>query len=413
MRGLRLALMLVRLAGRNVLRNRSRSALTFGAIFLGVALTLTLTGFGNGLSQLMIDDVVQGKVGGVQIHRRGYSAERDNQPLRLDLPDDPALLARISAVPGVLAVAPRLVFGGMVSNGDVATMFVGRGIDPAREYQALPWETRNIEGQPITAGAPHAGVAGAELAAGLGVAGGGTLILQATTRGGQQNAMDLDVTGRLTNGNVFESKRFVNVPLSFAQELVRMPGRATEYVVRVADPGRSADVAAALRTALGPDYEVDTWRTLVPALSDVITVQRIVMATVSAVFLVIVVFGVMNTMIMSVVERTREIGTMMALGMARGRIALLFLLEAALLATIGAGAGAAVARTVVALAERAGGFVMAPPGNPAGHATLIPVVPAQIVALAVAASITGALLAALYPSWRATKLRPVEALRAV
>src|SRR5437667_290931 len=121
----------LRLAARNVLRNRSRSALTLGALFFGVLLTVLLAGFGNGLGVLMVNDIVNAKVGALTVHRKGYADQRDNQPLKLNLPQGGPFEARLRAVPGVAAVAPRLAFGGLISNGNDATMFVGRGLDPA------------------------------------------------------------------------------------------------------------------------------------------------------------------------------------------------------------------------------------------------------------------------------------------
>src|SRR3954452_6894880 len=136
----------VGLAARNVRRSRSRSALTLGALFFGVALTVLLAGFGNGLGVLMTNDIVNAKLGALTVHRKGYADQRDNQPLKLNLPQGGEFEARLRAVPGVAVVAPRLAFGGLISNGNDATMFVGRGVDPLREYQALPWARRDVDG---------------------------------------------------------------------------------------------------------------------------------------------------------------------------------------------------------------------------------------------------------------------------
>jgi putative ABC transport system permease protein len=104
---------------------------------------------------------------------------------------------------------------------------------------------------------------------------------------------------------------------------------------------------------------------------------------------------------------------MMALGVTRLRIGLLFLLEAAILATFGALAGAAAARGLVAGFTARGGFAMAAPGSRVARFNLVPIIPPTIITLAVVASILGALGAALYPAWKATRLRPVEALRTI
>ncbi len=407
-------LTLLRLAFRNIQRNRSRSALTLGAIFFGVAMTLVLSGFGNGLGVLMSNDVIRAKVGAIQIHRRGYADVRDNQPLKLDMPQSGALVDAIRAVPGVVAASPRIVFGGLVNNGRDGTMFVGRGVDPVGEYQALPWAGNDVQGTRITTGHRSGAVLGAELARALGAqVGSAALSVQASTQGGQQNALDLEVAGTVDNANAFESKRLMDVPLAYAQELLRMPGRVTEWVVGVADVRDIDGVAGALRAALGADYEIETWKVLRPNIADVIRFQSVIVGIVSVVFLVIVVFGVVNTMVMSVLERTREIGTMMAVGMRRARISLLFVIEAATLAVIGGGLGAAVARGVVWGLTASGGIKMAAPGQTVERYHLVPVIPDGVITTALLGAVAGAIVAALYPAWKAARLRPVEALRAL
>jgi putative ABC transport system permease protein len=404
---------LASLALRNLRRNRSRTALTLGAIFFGVAMTIVLAGFGNGLGVLITNDFVNGRTGALQVHRAGYGEMRDNEPLKFDMADHSAIEAAIRSTPGVGAVAARLVFGGLVNNGREGTMFLGVGVDPAREYLALPAAASDVAGSPIRRDTPTGAVAGAELARAMKVAPGGTLILQAATQAGQQNALDVDVVGTLENANAFESKRFIQVPLAFAQQLLRMPGKVTEYVVRVDDRDAIDDVAAAVRARLGSGYEVETWRQLRPQVADIIRFQQLVIGIISMVFLVIVIFGVVNTMAMSVLERTREIGTMMALGVRRARISALFLLEAAVLATAGSVLGVGFAQAFVALFTRAGGIHLAPPGSTVERWHLVPVVPAGIPRLAVIGAVLGAVVAALYPAWKAARLRPVEALRAV
>jgi putative ABC transport system permease protein len=402
------------LAARNVVRNGSRSALALGAIFFGVSLTVLVAAFNHGFIALEVNDVVKAKTGGIHVHLRGYADQKTNQPLKLNMPADGALERTMLAVPDVAAVAPRISFGGLVSNGREATMFVGRGVDPVKEYQALPWARREVQGKPIRADAPHAGVVGRELLQGLGSGMDGTLILQAATQAGRPNALDLDIGGTLAEtSNALDAKRLIHVPLAFAQALLDLRGRATEYVVRPRDGADLDQVAGALRAALGPGYEVDTWRAMRPDIVQQINFQRLILTIISTVFLVIVIFGVINTMLMSVFERTREIGTMMALGMRRASIGALLLLEAAVLAVLGGGGGAAVARVLVALSERAGGFLVAARGTLVARHHLVPIIPPGIVSAAVTGAVIGALLAALYPAWKATRLRPVEALTAV
>jgi putative ABC transport system permease protein len=400
---------LLTLALRNVARSKARSALTTGAITFGILMTLLLGALIHGMHRYLIDDTVKARVGALQVHRAGYFALRDRQPLKLDLEAGGALEAALLRVPGVAAVSPRLVFSGMLSNGGAATVFMAQGVDPERERQVLPWASQEVRGGRLSPEVPRGGLLSGELARALGVEPGATLTLQASTQGGKENVLDLEAVGTLEGNLLAQSKRMVYVPLAYAQELLRMPGRATEYVVAVHEGANVDEVATGLRAALGEGYEVRTWRELQPAVSEIIRIQRGVLLALGALFLLIAIFGVANTLLMSVMERTREIGTMMAVGVRRGRIAGLFLLEAAVQALLGGALGVAGAYALVALMVARGGVTL--PMGEGQSFTLLPEVAGYQVTIAVVAATVGAVLAALSPALRAARLRPVEALR--
>jgi putative ABC transport system permease protein len=400
---------LLMLAMRNVARSKARSALTTGAITFGILMTLLLGAFIHGTHRYLIDETMKSTVGALQVHHKGYFEQRDRQPLKLDLEEAGALEATLRQVPGVAAVTPRLVFSGLVSNGSSGTIFMAQGIDPEREKQVLPWASQQVRGTRLSAGTPRGALMSPELAAALGAAPGASLTLQATTKNGKENVLDVDVAGTLSGSLLAQSKRVLYVPLSFAQELLRMRGRATEYVVAVEEGADVDQVAAGLRAALGADYEVRTWRELQPALVEAIRIQRVVLLAIGALFLIIAIFGVANTLLMSVLERTREIGTMMAVGVRRGKIALLFVLEAVVQALLGAALGVGGAYGLVALAVVRGGFTLAV--DKTQTFTVIPEVAGYQVAIAVVATTVGASLAAVSPALRAARLRPVDALR--
>jgi putative ABC transport system permease protein len=401
---------LLTLAVRNVARSKARSAITTGAITLGILMTLLLGALIHGLHRYLIEDTVKGRVGALQVHRKGYFELRDRQPLKLDMEAGGEVEEELLRVPGVAAVSPRLVFSGMVSNGSSATLFLAQGVDPEREQRVLPWASQEVRGARLSREVPRGGLLSGELARALGVKPGSTLTLQATTQGGKENALDLDAVGTVEGNLLGQSKRMVYVPLGYAQELLRMPGRATEYVVAVHDEANVDEVAAGLRAALGDGYEVRTWSELQPSVSEIIRIQRGLLLAIGGLFLLIAIFGVANTLLMSVMERTREIGTMMAVGVRRGRIALLFLLEATLQALLGGVLGVGGAYGLVALMVSRGGLTL--PVGAGQSLTLLPAVAGYQVAITVGAATVGALLAALSPALRAARLRPVEALRA-
>jgi putative ABC transport system permease protein len=162
--------------------------------------------------------------------------------------------------------------------------------------------------------------------------------------------------------------------------------------------------------ALGPEYEVQTWKQLRPNVDDVVNFQRLILGAICSIFLVIAIIGVINTMLMSVLERTREIGTMMAVGMRRGRITELFLWEAAALALMGTVSGLSVALSIILTIASKGGVPANAPGSTAVY-HIIPAVPFGLLAPTILAAFFGTVLAGVYPSWRAARLNPVDALR--
>lgn len=400
---------LLTLAVRNVARSKARSAITTGAITFGILMTLLLGALIHGMHRYLIEDTVKGRMGALQIHRRGYLEERDRHPLALDLEAGDAFEQTVMRVPGVASISPRIIFSGLVSNGTTATLFTAQGVEPLRERQVLPLAFQEARGARLGPDTPRGALLSTELADALGVQPGATLSLQATTRSGRENVLDVDVVGALDSDLMGQGKRMIYVPLPYAQELLRMKGRATEYVVALHEGFPEEEVAARLRAELGADYEVHTWSELQPAVAEAIRIQLGILLAVGGLFLIIAVIGVINTLLMSVMERTREIGTMMAVGVRREKIAALFVLEAAVLALLGCGLGVAVAWALAAGVTSSGGL---PLTLREGRTFIFhPEVAGYQVAIAVTAATLGAVLAAAWPAWRAARLRPVEALR--
>lgn len=402
---------LIRLAFRNVLRNKSRAGFTVGAIGFGVLMTLLLGSFVLGLGNAMVDDVVEGKVGALQVHRKGYDDVRENQPLDLDFAQTGGVVDKVRQVPGVTGVAPHLVFSGLAANGAQSTMVVATGVDPAMELAVLPRVNQFLDGLPVDPAVANGAVFGKDLGDALGLKPGTGGTIQAAAKSGQQNALDFELRGTTNSGNAFESKRSIFVPLHWAQELLGMEGRITELVVSTAERGDVEAVAERVRAAVGPEYEVQTWKQLRPNVDDVVNFQRLILTAICIIFLVIAIIGVINTMLMAVLERTREIGTMMAVGMRRARITQLFLWEAAALAVLGTSLGLSIGLTIILTIAHQGGVPATAPGSSAIY-YIVPAIPLGLLAPTVLLAGVGTILAGVYPSWRAARLNPVDALRA-
>jgi putative ABC transport system permease protein len=395
-------------ACRNVLRNRRRTALTLAALVVGVGITVIVHGFVNGMKRGIVVQFVTAATGAVQVHHAGYVKNVLSTPLSLDVPADDAFLSRVSHVEGVTAVAPRLQFSGTMSVGDESLFFTALGLDPEREQAVCP--RRALTRLPGSTFKEDADLLLAEsLSSAVGLHPGTEAVLLAADRDGALNAEAAKMSGTLLALGPGEA-RFGQVSLSMAQRLLRMEGRATELAVSVKDLDLAPEVAGRLRAELGPDYEVHTWDEVAPVAKDAMARMGALSSTVTTVFLVLMLLGVANTSLMTVLERTREIGTMMAVGVRRSWIAALFLAEAAVMGLLGGAGGALVGMAVVAHLGRKGiSFV------PMGAKGVIPIevhpaMPPGELALLVAVAVVGAALFSLYPAWRASRLRPVQAL---
>ena len=404
--------MILSLAARNLWRNRRRTLIALAALVIGTLLVVLLDGFRNGVVDLMTEGMVKAQVGAFQIHRAGFLEAIEMSPLKLDIRDEPELRSRILAVPGVADLTPRITFSGMATAIGVSRVVVALAVDAPSEARVFPLGRRFVAGRSLRdTKLPGAAVLGGPLMRNLKLSQGDAFTLAAQTPEGQANAVDLQLEGWLPVTDPFSGKRLMALRLGYAQQLLRMPGRITEYAVQVRDLRRIDEVAAAVRRELGPRYEVHTWLELQPLYRDVIRRQVFVLSAVSLVLFAIVLTGIVNVMAMSVYERVREIGTVLALGMRRRQILRLFLVEGALLGLWGGAAGAGLGWGLVAVAG-ARGVPFKAPGS-AGTMPMHPSVSASFVALIVLAAVAGALAAALYPAWRASRMRPVDALRAL
>jgi putative ABC transport system permease protein len=399
------------LAMRSLLRNRRRSLITLGAISVGVAVVVFANGVGNGFLMFIVEQTINARTGALQVHRKGYMQANEMAPLKLDMPLSGDLVQKIRSTPGVKAVAPRIRFGGMVSNGEKSSMVMGFALDPTAELTVCPERPTEVgnNGLHINSRSSHGVVVGAELASSFKAKLGSGLVVTANGRDGGVNALDVDIIGITRGAMPIESKRIFYMPLRYAQELLQMEGRVTEFAVAVDDVDQLATVARALEERLGGDFEVSTWDEVVPFLRDITARIDVVLKGVSVVLFVIVVFGVINTMLMSVYERVREIGTMLAIGLRRAQILMLFLLEAVALGALGGILGAVVGFAVTAYFSVTG-IVMHPPGSPLTQ-LVRPDASPSVALVAVAGAIVGGLLAAAWPAHKASLMNPVDALR--
>jgi putative ABC transport system permease protein len=397
--------MLLRLAVRSLLRQRRRTALVMMAVALGTLAVTGVRGFLNGLQRELVRGFAEGQVGAVVVQRQGFADSTDVAPLTPSIHVTPELLRQLEAVQGVRCVAPRIVLPGLVAVGEESTFALVVGVDEAREpCVASKRAELVVEGQWLNGASA---VVGLELLRGLRGKLGDTVTVLSNDQDGVMNAVEARVSGKLAAATQGE-KKLVLLPLAKARELVRMPDQATEIAVAARNLDDVDALTERVRTALGPGYTVRSWKQVAGFAHELVTTQDKALNVVVMVFLVVILMGLMNAMLASVLERTREIGTMVSLGAKRRMVVMLFVTEAMCIGFVGSLIGVMLGGAIV-LALGAQGIDLTTPGSSLPQ-HLVPFSRPTFLLRMVALGTFGAGLAALYPAWRASRLDPVQAL---
>ncbi|TMQ27387.1 MAG: ABC transporter permease [Candidatus Rokuibacteriota bacterium] len=369
----------LKLALRNVFRNRRRTLITVAAMGFGAAAIIVFGGFVNAIYWGVRESTIRSQLGHIQLYRTGYSEKGNLAPYDYLIADYAALRRDLVTLPHVRAVTARLGFSGLVSTGDTTTSFVGTGVQPEGETD-LSSLAVIVEGKELATRDPRGITLGVGLARAFGVKPGDDLTLLSTTK-----------AGAIEHGEV--------------QSIVLLLD-ATENTGPV-----RADLERLIRER-GLDLEIRTWDDLALRYHQVRELFGRIFAVLTLIVSIMVVFGITNTMTMAIFERTREIGTVMALGTRRRGVVSMFVLEGVALGALGGLVGVVLGVVLARVVSAIGIQLPPPPGSTRGFLVQIFIVP-QVLLQAFRLSLITAALASLYPAWRAARLNVVEALRHV
>lgn len=404
-------LLLLTLAWRNVLRNRRRSAITVLSVALGLAAMTFVWAFIDGMNRQMIVNSTRLFAGDMQVHLKGY---QDDPTLELVMPDAAALLTRLRADPDVVAAASRLEGQALASRADKSRGVLVVGVDPAQEARVSSLSTSVMQGEALKDNSEGA-LIGAQLANALGLAVGDELLLVGQAYDGSIASGKFPLRGVFRTEIEQLDSQVALLPLDLVREFFVAPDASSALVLRLRARDTLASTQARLARQTGVAYEVLGWPQLLPMVAVMARFHDVMAWVVLAVFFGIIAAAVVNPVLMSVLERTREFGILLALGMRRARLLALVLLEATLLGLCGLVLGnllglaftAYFARTGIDLSAF-GAALRTMPGLENITYPLIRFERSAMVSLVVFA-ITG--LTALYPALRASALEPVAAIR--
>lgn len=410
--------MLLRMAWRNLWRSPRRTGLTAAAGVFAVALSLFSLAMAKGTHERWIDHVVRLYPGHVEVSLIGY---RDNRTLDYGMTLSEATHRELDAVPGIEGWAPRLETWALAipdrddSTGRAAWLV---GVAPERERELSRMGRSVRQGRFVEYGEELEVVLGTGLAENLGAAVGDQVILLSGDYYGSQSADRFRVVGLLSVGDDRFDRYAALVPIQTLQEFLVFPEGITHVAFFAPSSDLPEELGAGLEALFSPGrHEIVAWPELVPDMVQMVILDDIGAYLILTIIIVVVAFGLLNTVLMSVFERVREFGVMRAVG-ARPRLVFwLVLIESGLISAIGIALGLAV--SLPAILWFADHPIPMPGGQEASQVmALFDIEPVMILSVTVSQVVTliaillgVSLIASLGPAVRAGRGRPVDALR--
>ena len=406
--------MLLRLAFRNIFRHFTRTFLTFLAIAVGLMFMIIMDSMLTGIDQESFDRIINYETGHIKIFDRGYREDEENLPLDKAIEEPDSIVDKLKKDPDVAGVTSRINFRIMLSDGVDQYPAVGIAIDPADD-ESVFLIRKSIDKGVFFIGNEEAMLLGEGLAEDFGVGVGDYLTVLTRTKYDTYQAIDLRIKGLLKTEDPKIDWAAVVIPLGVGQETLDMGKGVTEIDIKLKDPNRLQEFRDILAKEI-PAMEIATWKDLA---ADVLAIAQAkrggTTVLLFSVFLVALI-GISNTILLAAFERTREIGMMAAMGLRRGQIVRLFVLEGAMIGVFGSITGCLLGILVNIPFIKYGinwGIMMRDIGDIGYRITGVSrgVWNIHMIVIAFIAGIVISALTSIYPAWVASKMEPTEALR--
>ena len=405
--------MLVSLAFRNLWRNSRRTLLTLSAMVVSSSLLILALGVFSGMFADMLASATEQYYGHLVISARGYQDDRD---MFADFSDYAALAGNLRKRPEVRGVSPRLRAFGLVAHADSTYPAELLGVQPAQEQQVTSFSRQLVAGRYLDETETAGALIGAGLAKKLGVQPGDELVFLTQAADGSIGNDLLTVTGIFETGSGNRDNALVLVNLPWLQKLTVLPDRIHELAITILEPMRAGELAAPMQTKLPAGLEVLTWGQLLPEMQEVIASYNVSRLILVAILYAATGLGILNTIFMSVMERTREFGILMAMGMKPRSVQNLVLLETLAMGVVSMTLGVAAGLAMTLYMERVG-VDLSPYLSAVTYAggTILPRLSAAFeadnVTIPAFALLLVSLAAGYFPARRAARLQPIEAIR--
>ena len=403
---------ILKLAWRNIWRNRRRTLIGMSAIGVGLVLVVFYSGMVGGMMADAKNQLDNAGMGHIEIYARGFRPRRDVGSVMADLPREGQGLQ----LPPGAQIGTRVLARGLATSARGNEPVQVLGVDWPRE-KLLSAHLRQLTAGALPAAGDDRGVlVGEQLAQRLALKVGSKLRLMVQRADADMGADLYRVRGIFHSIAPAIGQRQVYVSQAAARGLLGLGSASHQVVIQLDDPRLAEVVAPQLQAALGQRFEVLTWGELLPVLKRMEALTNNVVFALAFFVYLLVGLGVLNTMLMSVLERTREFGVLLALGTRPARVIKVVLAESFWIATLAVGFGALLGGLLTWHFSHAGMQIMGSGESFQMEGAVISSLiktrfsPAEIAKAATFVYLM-ALVVGLYPASRITRLQPAEALR--
>lgn len=405
-------MMLIKIAWRNIWRNPTRSLVVIFSLVIGIWATVFILAVSDSLHAESLKEGIEYKYGHLQIHSTAF---KKRQELGNTIPGALEILEEIQKDPDVKAATARVLTAGMIASADYSSNVEIRAVMPDEEEKTTLLKTRLTGGEYLDIDKRSPVVIGEKLAEKLKVGIGKKVVLTFESPSADLVSTTFRVAGTFTATQVREEETMVFVRLDDLTRLADMSGQANEIVAKLHDPGKLNAYIAGLKNRLAnTDLAIENWQQAAPDMamvSDMIYQTDIIVTTI---VLIVLAFGIVNTMLMVVLERFKELGILMAVGMNKLRVFSMILFETTFLSLAGGAGGMLLGFLTIKLVYRTGINLSLFSEGLSGwgfQEVVHPELGFRVYGIITVAVILTAVLASFYPALRALSLNPSEAIR--
>lgn len=403
--------LLIFISWRNIWRHPARSGVLLGAIIAGMWAGILVSGLTNGMMEQRFNNLIEESMTHIQIHHPEFLMEREPE---MTIPDPSELFNYLDELEQVSSFTARTLSSGMIQSPQATSGVQIRGVQVDREMETTTFHQNMTRGDYLDSDTRNPIIIGEELAKKLDMDIGNRVVLTFQGIDGDLTSAAFSITGLFRTASAQQDVQQVYVRAMDLSEMMADGQVFHEFAILLQDADSSSVVATQINEQF-PGVSAETWYELSPELRYIADFGNSMTFYVMLVIMLALAFGILNTMLMAIFERMRELGMLMAVGMSKARVFLMIMFESIMLTCTGAIAGMLLAYiTVRWLGET--GIDMAALGGESlsefGYDTMVyPVITSSdFISISILVVVT-VLISAVYPSFKALRIKPADVVR--